>query len=232
MRAISLSICLLFFLTSYGQDRRTPDFAISITPQVSQQIIEDTRVVDSDRKFGFALRGDVSFKLSPSWQINTGLFYQLTEIAQKDYSVMMACDFHSSAPSLLDSWYEDEFSLHYLGIPLELKYWPSRNSSLPYLSIGLSPALNLSYNRMTISHNCLGSKVEDDEYLNTPNRLLFLASFGIGYEFQLGSNMRFLLEPRVGYSMNRVFNELVQETFTTNDSKLLTWGIRFGILIK
>lgn len=231
MKEISLAICLLLFLNLYGQESRSPDFAISLVPHMAQQIIADAQVIDSDQKFGFGLRGDVFFQLGPNLQINTGLFYQWNQIYQKDYSVMMACDFHSSSPSLLDSWYEDEFSIHYVGVPLELKYTPSRITGLPYLTIGLSPAMNLSYNRRTISHNCLGSEQEDDEYLNTPNKLLLLASFGLGYEINFGDDIRMLLEPRVGYSMNRIFNALVQETFTTNDSKLVTWGIRLGILI-
>lgn len=231
MRAISLSICLLFFLTSYGQERRSLDFAISLIPQVSQQVIEDAQVIDSYQKFGFGLRGDVFFKLNPSWQVNTGLFYQLTQVHQNDYSIKMACDFHSSAPDILDSWYEDEFSLHYLGIPLELRYFPSRTSKGLYLSTGLNPALNLSYNRMTISHNCFGSEVEDHEYLNRPKRLQLLGNFGIGYDIELGGKSVLLVEPRIGYSLNRIFNELKTGTFATNDSRLLTWGIRLGIMI-
>ena len=225
-------IFLLFASELLGQSPNKINFGVSLLPQITHQIIDDPEVIDSEIRFGYGVRGDLYVELSPLFQFNSGISYHLIRIKQKDYSLKQACDFHSTTPDIADSWYEDEFSLHYVGIPVELLVKPFGKSIPTFITMGVTPLWSVSHNGTTVSYNCLGStlKDRDDPYLNTPQSVMVMGSFGLGQEIFVGSGIKILLEPGFGFSFDRIFNELDLERFATNDSKLISWSIRLGLI--
>ena len=166
--------------------------------------------------------------------MNTGINYEKNQVDQVDFSPIFPNDILKNIGSspVYNSWFQDDFSIHYIGLPLELKYKLLGEVKHMYLVGGVNPLFKIFQNRESYVYPCGENPIliDNSNIGNEPAFFVMLVRAGIGFETHL-ADTKIFLEPRISYSTNGILKKRGIVSDLTNNSKLLKFGLRLGVRI-
>ena len=228
MKTILLS--LLTFLIAYNitiaqEENKKHSFGFHFKPNFTSQVFENKERGEGSNLFGMSFGLDYFYKVSSQISIKAGVAYNLIRIDQKDFTPNFGCDFFSNEVVLMNSWFEDQYKIHLLGIPLEVLYSLGGNRNHWYVKLGTEVQIKIKEERNSHVVECQNIPREIDlEPFQDLMDLNIPINLGFGYQLKMSDNIDLYFEPEIGYAINKV---LKKQTF--NNSRLLNWGILIGM---
>lgn len=228
MKQLQLLLPTLFLTISlFSQDLKNVNFGLEINPKMVTQIFDNNKLAESSSWIGAAVAGNIYLNFSPRHSIKTGLSFNLIKIEQLDYSLTFGCDFDGSMVVFGNSFSSVNYSIYYLGIPLENKLNLTNKKNHPYLKVGGEVLFNIGTTGKHQIHEC-GTNILEPSNSAAVFPFLLLLDVGIGYELTLKNERKFYIEPQVEYSVSRVF----RKSTLLNNSRLLNIGLVVGMQFK
>jgi len=238
MKNIIINTLLLLILTNTttAQEELTSyKFGFNIYPKITKQIFEDSKKGNGKSSFGIEIGFDFFYNISKKINFKAGISYNFIQLDQIDFSPIFGSNlFLNNGPVqnsdneivLRNSWFEDEYKIHYVGIPLELRLKLIGKENFLYTKLGIEALLkiNESTTSFLIESMSPRRKLESNPTQNLTSTI-FQINFGIGYQLKLNSKQELYIEPQIEYSFNNIF----QETSLVNNSKFLNLGIMTGL---
>ena len=229
--SISIFILLLAFIDTIKCQEKTVHIGVSSFNYLSNPILENDELTSSEKSLSFNLRLDAYLDLSSKMQVNTGIVFQQSKITQIDYSPTFGCDFNGSTGSVdfQNSWVEDRGKIYYLGIPIEVKRKFTEKKNHIYGIAGIIPLFKINSGIETSLIECMVSTSElESSVWHNPNTFLIFTDIGFGFEFEILNKRKLFLEPRVSYSITKVFEEAGISSDLTVNTRLFNLGLRAG----
>ncbi len=224
MKAITIcSFLFLFSATALNaqESLSSSKFGVHVTPTVTKQVFKNAKEGVGKTLFGIGLGVDYFHKVSNKIQIKTGLSYQYNEIDQVDYALSFATDWDPiNGFNPLNSWIEGQHKIHYVGIPVEIRFKLKESENHFYTKLGIGVLLKIGETSKSIINS-----PDSFEYPTELKSSAFDVSYGIGYQWILNSGEALYFEPQVSYSLNSLFDE----QSLINKSKLLNYGLVLGL---
>lgn len=204
-------------------------FGVSLIPQFNHIVFEKSELVDGKTTFNLGLRVDFFQKIKWDLEINAGLRYKNLEINQIDYSIVLGCDINSIQEiNYSNTWLSDKYSIHYIGVPIELKYRIPNNNF--YIKGGIELLYRIGQNNESTITECgLPEMIINPYDYKIPKKYFYQYKLGLGYEKKIFNEWLLSIEPEIGYTINwGIYEELDQLGLTLN-SRLLEIGLRLGL---
>lgn len=235
MKKLLIGVFALIFLAkTYTQSSDKFSWGLSFTPKTSIVIFDDKSLGESNRQFGLNIQPSIIYKFNEQLYLESGLTYSLDKLEIIDYTPKLACDFMGEAGfDLYNSWYEDKLDIHYLGLPLQLKYYPSSQSDWFFMRLGIVHLIRISQSGSSVLFECGTNELELDEKIakkarSSTNKL----SLGLGFEIDSGANTKLILEPEIAYQLTAIFDDPGIVGPTLNNLRLIDLGLKVGVIFK
>lgn len=232
MKAIILNSFLLLIVFNAVRAQEASGnykFGVSISPKVTKQIFDNSETGTGNTIFGIGFSLDYYYKLSEKVGLRTGVTYNFSQIDQIDYSFAFACDINVNDITgfdLSNSWIEDQYKIHYIGIPLEaiLKLIGEQNHL--YTRFGIEGQLKIASSSNTFLVECRPNRREiDSNPVLELRKMIFQINLGIGFQLKLSTDKDLYIEPQISYTLNEIFKEVL----IANNSKRINLGIMMGV---
>lgn len=196
---------------------------MSLTPQYSLTLTQND-LVDAESQFGFTTQVLIGYRLNKRIELISGLTYELNSIDMLDYTPIFGCDLTEGVADLKNSWLEHNGRVHYLGIPLHVKYNFSTEGNTGYVRLGYNQLFRVSGSSITTLVECNGVNTFaiESHLRNMTSRI----DVGIGFEIASDVHSTFLLEAVGAYTVSGVFKD--HPVF--ENPNILDIGLRLGVL--
>lgn len=233
MRKIAL---IFFFIQSLvfsisSQETIKPyQFGIHVAPKKTTYRFQDADKSESKSQFGIEAGVDFFYHLSKKLTLKSGLSYHFLHNKQIDYSITFGSDIDftnsGSQVNLQNSWFEDDFKAHYVGLPIELRFKLLGNENHLYTKLGLELLWKFAGSEeIYLIENMGSASLLEMNPTRKLNRTLTLVNYGIGYQIKLSNRQFLYLESQINYSTKNIF----QSSSILNNSKILNLGLAFGV---
>lgn len=225
-----------------AQDSPRFHFGFEISPKWSSQIFDDKDQGEAQIKRNIEYATTFLFDITPALTIQSGVSYLNLNLVERDYNVLTGCDLKSTDNGLefdtKNSWTQYSFNSAYIGVPVNLNYYfNALKAPNLYVKYGTQFLFNLNTDGKHELHECKSLAVmslEDyDAFEVSP--ILVLSELGLGYQFEISSNLNGYIEPKMEYSLNKIFEEqdfLLAKDDTHNNSRLLNFELTIGVLLR
>lgn len=225
---------LIFLVKAYTQSNDKISWGLSFTPKVNMVIFDDKDLGRNDTQFGLNIQTSIIYQLNKKLYLESGLLYSLDRLDIVDYTPRLACDFIEGVGyDLYNSWYEDKLDIHYLGLPLQLKYYPSSQSDRFFMRFGMTHLIKISQSGSSILSECGINELELDENIaKKPLSVTNKLSLGFGFEIDSGANTKLMLEPEIAYQPVEIFDDPGFRDPTLNNLRFIDLGLRIGVVFK
>jgi hypothetical protein len=228
--ALSLTLFLIAINGLFAQQEDRFSYGLYLTPKTSFVFFEDNDLGDYSNTIGINTQLVVNYQLSDKFAVSTGIKYTIDRFSTIDYSPRLGCDFNGNSFDLYSSWFTNEFTIQYLGVPLEGRYYFKRQGNRLYVKLGYEYFFKTGESRDAFLVACginetpLASNI-GDEAKNYSTKI----NFGIGWEVASNGRSVLTLEPEAAYSTLPVYEEAGIVSDFTNNVRLLDLGLRLGV---
>lgn len=234
---ICLIVTIVLLNNSYAQVNDPWSVGFNYTPFVLKPIFDNNAKGTGESLLNHKVGLDVYYFLNEKLELKSGIKYSYFEFRQ-ELDVILPNSFcetvqtTSNTGEIYEVLYDDEYEVHFVGIPVELKYFFSDVHENLYTKMGFE-ILSLIKSELWLSevfasHDC--TPFHEMEL----NKFVYNLSFGIGYETPFTEKINFLIEPNIGITMNKMFknpkNSDDQVTASiNNNTRILDLGLLVGL---
>ena len=220
----------LFFLvinSTAAQDEKIVHFGFNISPSITKVLFENTDNIVSEQLFGYSFGINVFYDVSTIFEIKSGINYHVHNLNPIDYSPIAGCDIHPiEGTNLLSSWYEDQYRIHSIGIPIEARFKILGNENHFYAKTGFEPLFKIAESGKSVFVECNMNEYDlTNTTLGKLVPILYKVKFGLGFEFELTKKINLYIEPEISYAINKTFEA------RTNNNRILNFGLLMGTRI-
>lgn len=238
MKKMIFVILKIFLLTNLNaQSKNNWSIGIHLNPFLSVPIFDDFDRGESEpilnHKFGL----DLYLSLTENLEFKTGIKYRYLEFRQILDVIIppLSCPIDQTLVNVDETYavrYDEEFAVHYIGIPIEMKYFFSADHENLYTKIGFE-ILALVKDEIWLSEIFASHDCTPDHALEL-NRLIYNLNLGIGNEFSLSKKIKLVIEPNIGVTINKIFKNpnKSQDAVTAginNNIRILDLGLMIGL---
>lgn len=226
---LNLSLIAINSLVAQQEDRFS--YELYLTPKTAVVFFEDNDLGDYTHNFGLNIQFGVNYQWNDKFAVTTGLKYWADNFSTLDYDAATGCDFDSGSYDPYNSWVTNDFSIKYLGVPLEGRYYFRRQANQLYVKLGYEYFFKVGESRDASLVSCRGEFEQKypsnigDQAKNYGTKI----NFGIGWQITTDSKATITLEPEIAYSTLPVYEEEGIVTDLTNNVRLLDVGLRLGL---
>lgn len=228
---VSTIVLLLCFSASLlSQKRSNSSYSFSFAPTSSAVIFERPTLGDYHTRLGVNVQLSRYFSLSQKISLGAGINYSLLRAKSIDYTPVLGCDNGSDGLDVYHSWYNDELTFHYIGIPVEFRFMLVEKTHRLYTKIGYAHLFLLKDRIKSQLIECAGMyEVDlDANGLREVRRSMSEITVGIGVEFKSESKAKFFIEPEIGY----LYQPFYEESFAlnlVNNISMVDMGLKMGV---
>lgn len=223
-------ICLITLNGLLAQQEDRFSYGLFLTPKTSFVFFEEDNQGEYSHQIGLNAQLVVNYQLSDRFAIGTGLKYIADRFSTIDYAVTLGCDFNGMGFDIYNSWFSNEFTIQYLGVPLEGRYYFKQQANRLYVKLGYEYFFKVGESRHAFLVECgnnelpLSSNIGDE-----PKNYGTKINFGVGWEVATNGKSVLTLEPEAAYSTLPVYEEAGFFNNLTNNIRLLDLGLRLGV---
>lgn len=208
MRTIILLITsLLFSISLSSQIFNHFGYGIEVNPKIVTQFDGFERPANRPSTISVvSATGNLYFELNNHYHLKSGISINLLNIDQTDFIFTSDC-FLGNTNQIIDTGLiRTNYSLYYLGLPIENKINLSTGRNRPYIKVGGEFLFLVGQSGESVVHPC-GATEQNvlDNY--QPYPIIFQLDFGLGYEFRLPSAQTIYIEPNIEYTVDRIFEK-------------------------
>lgn len=227
--SLFLALSLMVINGLLAQQEDPFSYGLYLTPKTSFVFFEDNDLGEYSNKLGLNIQFAVNYRLSDKFAISTGLKYIIDKFSTIDYSARLGCDFDGISFNPYNSWYSNEFTIQYLGVPLEGRYYFKRQGNRLYVKLGYEYFFKTGESRDAVLVECGTNELPvpsqiGDEAKNYGTKI----NLGLGWEVGSSGKSILTLEPEAAYSTLPVYEEAGIISDITNNVRLLDLGLRLG----
>jgi hypothetical protein len=223
----------LFLLTINGLFAQQEDrfsYGLYLTPKTSFVFFEDNDLGEYSNNIGLNTQLVVHYQWSDKFAVSTGIKYTIDRFSTIDYSPIFGCDFNGNGFDIYNSWLTNEFTIQYLGVPIEGRYYFRREANRLYVKLGYEYFFKTGESRDAFLLECGTNEISItsnifDEAKNYGTKI----NLGIGWEVASNGKSVLTLEPEAAYSTLPVYEEAGIISDRTNNVRLLDVGLRLGV---
>ncbi len=225
---LALSLMAINGLLAQQEDRFS--YGLYLTPKTSFVFFEDNDLGEYSNNIGLNTQLVVNYQWSDKFAVSTGVKYTIDQFSTLDYSARLGCDFNGIDFDPYSSWYSNEFTIQYLGVPLEGRYYFRQKTNRLYVKLGYEYFFKVGESREAFLLECGTNEIPvpsgiGDEAKNYGTKI----NFGIGWEVASNGKSVLTLEPEAAYSTLPVYEEAGIISDRTNNVRLLDLGLRLGV---
>lgn len=233
----SLIVILAFLVFAFTELKAqmipgSTTLSVSATPKVSQAYHEKAELGESNGTFGANLQLEVNYQYNRGFAVGIGVKYSYDRLEARNYTPILACDIDPvSGPDVFNSWFEDEYTATYIGIPISFRFYLGGQKPAIYTRLGYEFLFRVATDQESVLRSCGENSVTVGQaLLGEFNRNASKLSLGLGLMFgNEDKRIRFFLEPEIAYWATRVFQEEGSLGSLPNNIRLLDIGLRTGI---
>jgi len=228
MKKLLIVLTLFSFLTD-GNTQSSGKFlwGMAFTPKYSIIQFEEPDLGETEDQLGLNLQPTVGYKINDRISLLSGVIYNLDRFKTTDYSFTLGCDFTGTGFDYYNSWVNDEISIHYLGIPLQIKYDLSAQSNSFYLRLGYNHLFKMRESVESVLLECGIIELDFSSIrISNINNQANEVNLGFGFEIDSGLNSSLLIEAVIGYPLMTVMDEIGNN----NNINLIDLGLTVGVL--
>ncbi len=213
----------------YGQETKSIHLGFSLNPKILLGAYERSEYIESKNPLNISARLDLYFDLTSRIQLKSGLSYSFIKLNHKDFNLLFRCDLGFNGGEYFNSWYQDDFTAHDIGIPLELKIKFSENKNHLYLKGGTGINFKLEDKKHTEIFAC-----GEEEGMVVGNSNIIIRKFavalnaGVGYEFSLGKKSKVIIEPNLSFYLSKFYAG--NEPILRSNLNVLQFGTMIGLV--
>ena len=225
---LALSLMVINSLLAQQEDRFS--YGLYLTPKTSFVFFEDKELGEYTNTIGLNTQFVVHYQWSDKFAVSTGIKYTIDRFSTIDYSARLGCDFDGIGFDPYNSWYTNEFTIQYLGVPLEVRYYFWRKANRLYAKLGYEYFFKVGESRDAFLVECGSNEFPvpreiGDEAKNYGTKI----NLGLGWEVASNGKSVLTLEPEAAYSTLPVYEEAGIFGTLTNNVRLLDLGLRLGV---
>ena len=238
MKKISFILLVLVFTSNLiAQKKGEWRIGLNYTSFGLVPIFEDSKNGDGESLLNHKFGIDVYLRLSKYLELKSGIKYSQFDFRQELYVDIPAIFCESSQASvdpeeIFNVKYDDEYTVKYIGVPFELKYFFSETYKSLYAKLGIE-VLSLVQDKLWLSevfasHDCTPPlKLEFNEFI-------YNLGVGIGYEVSVSEKINILVEPNINITINTLFKGPRQSQYeirsiVNNNTRILDFGVLLGV---
>lgn len=227
--SLSLTLFLVAINSLLAQQEDRFSYGLYLTPKTALVFFEDNDLGEYSQNIGINAQFVVHYQWNYKFAISTGIKYTIDRFSTIDYSPTLGCDFNGNGFDIFSSWFTNEFTIQYLGVPLEARYYFRRKANRLYVKLGYEYFFKTGESNDALLVACgdeqqISSSI-GDEAKNYGTKI----NFGIGWEVASNGKSVLTLEPEVAYSTLPVYEEAGIISDRTNNARLLDLGLRLGV---
>lgn len=214
-----------------AQRDNSPFLGFQITPSLNDQVFDSPEKGESAGAFGISAGVVLQWELNEWLHIRSGLEYNYVRIEQLNYKPALPCD-TSSAGEFDDrnSWFQDEYVIHYLGIPVWGRAYLTKGNSRLYASLGGEIMVRVGGTDQVKLIACEVFEESWPEFLSPgESSFVITCGAGLGYEFALQDDLWLSVEPNFRFSLNKLFYQSGMPSQLFNNSSLIGFGVTIGV---
>lgn len=203
MRKIIFTLCLSFItIALIGQSESTVHFGFHLNANLSKLVFADSEVIEVSGGSSAGIGADMYFDVNEKLQIKSSLIYSRQTFNQKDYSLIFACDLSPFGPGDQKSFIIDEYTIHYLGLGLEVRAKLVGSTNHLYAKGGLNVLFRTAFvNSVSLVECGLPARPLSLNPRGVPRNFLPEVKGGIGYEWSMGKKIKMYFEPQARISI-------------------------------
>lgn len=226
-------LSILFFIIISDLQAQQEDrfsYGLYLTPKTAQVYFEDHTLGAFDVALGLNAQFTINYRWNEKFAVVTGLKFISDRFSTIDYTARVGCDFNRTGVDWYNSWYDNEFAIQYLGVPLEGRYYFKRQANRLYVKLGYEYFFKIGESRDASLFLCGTSEQSlpndiGDQAKNYGTKI----NFGLGWEVVTSGKSVITIEPEAAYSTIYVYEEAGIFVNSTNNIKLLDLGLRLGV---
>ncbi len=227
---LSLTLFLLAINGLFAQQEDRFSYGLYLTPKTAFVFFEDNDLGEYSQNIGLNAQFIVHYQWNHKFAISTGIKYTIDRFSTIDYSPLLGCDFNGNGFDLYNSWFTNEFTIQYIGVPLEGRYYFKRQGNRLYVKLGYEYFFKTGESRNTFLVECGNNEISvsseiGDEAKNYGTKI----NMGLGWEIASSSKSVLTLEPEAAYSTLPVYEQAGIISDLTNNVRLLDLGLRLGV---
>jgi hypothetical protein len=207
-------------------------FGFALTPKTSFVLLENKDMNEASSRTGWNTQILVHYQLSKRWAFVTGIKYSLNRFEQTDYSIVFGSDIDpiSGITDTRNSSIFSELNLHYLGVPVEGRYYLKTTNNRVYTKLGFEYFFKIAQDQTNVIYQGgIPLTPFEGEFDDEPKDYGTRASFGLGWETNISDKSTLFLEPEVAYSTTVVNQGASILGINRNPYRFLDIGLRVGI---
>lgn len=209
IRPILLLVFLQVATLALAQDvEKRTHFGFSVTPFISNPILDAAADTEVATKFSWYVGGDFYFDLTGKTQIKSGLFVGQTKISYLDYSPHLPGDVVNGEYIPHISYWDAEYALVSIGLPLEIKLKLSQPTATNHVFLlggaSIQYLINATGEIDLISNEQLHAQISPEEFPFETKKFRTSLTAGVGYEFLIGKR-KCLISPVYEYGLTKLY---------------------------
>jgi hypothetical protein len=217
--------CLISSVLLTAQ-KNTFSWGMMFTPKYSTALIGADAQAEADNRFGLDIQPLAGYQLGKRIEIVSGLLYSFQQLAVKDYSILFACDLRVDGFDYQNSWIENDIQLHYLGLPLQVKYHLTTGENRLFTRLGYNMLFVINESQTSTIFECNGKNELNGEVAHKINQSISELEIGIGADIHSGLHSALTLEAVVEYPLTATYDG----RNILNDIRMLNIGLRLGVV--
>ncbi len=233
---LTLSIFLISFSALKAQ--RNWGLGVHYTPNIAKPIFDNKETGNGEPLLNHKFGLDVYYRLGDKLELKSGVAYRNVQFRQElDVDILaLHCSDGFVTTNIIEEpypvRYDDKYSVHYIGIPLEGRFFIGAEKKNLYAKVGIEAL-------MQIKNKLLQSEIDADHDCKKPHRLdlndvRYAGSVGVGYELAWSSKIKLLIEPSLGFTFNKMFKKPDTSVYNItnnvrNNIQMLDFGLMLGM---
>ena len=204
------------------------------TPKVNRIDFEAPDLGENRTKLGYNLEFSLFYQQSNRIGVGIGAKLSVDQFDIKDYSPRLGCDFDviTGTADAYSSWFADELTSTYLGIPISFRYhWPTSKRAF-FAKLGYEYLFHLSSDVNTVLWSCGTGTLLTNNTLRevNPNGSKLSLGFGLMPKLNANGKLRLVIEPELAYWLTSIYEEDRLSDSIINNIRPWDAGLRIGIL--
>lgn len=209
-------------------------FGLVATPKLSWPDFEVAELGESSKEMGGNLELSLFYQQSERIGVGIGAKLSIDQFNIKDYSPRLGCDFDifTGTADPYSSWFADELTSTYLGIPISFRYhWPASKRAF-FAKLGYEYLFHLGSDVNTVLWSCGTGTLLTNNTLReiNPNGSKLSLGFGLMPKLNPNSKLRLIIEPELAYWLTTIYEEDRLSDSIINNIQPWDAGLRIGIL--
>lgn len=157
-------------------------FGFALTPKTNFVLFEDDNLDEANNKIGGSAQILVHYQRNARWAFVTGIKYSQDRFERTDYSIVFGSDIDPLlGVDLQKSWVVSDVNLHYLGVPVEGRYYFKTTNNRMYTKLGFEYFFKIGLKQTNVIYES-GNPLEpfEGEWFDEPKEYGTKASLGVG----------------------------------------------------